>query len=100
MNTCRKPKINWWLWMALSIPPIIYSWVTPRDVKGWMISDWGYLMHCLHRTGYTVTHDIWSFFVETSIWSVLPPLVVGCIAQYLVVLAWEAWRDRRRRAKI
>ena len=86
--------------MAISVPPIVYSWLKPRDVKGWMISDLGYLMHYLHQTGYTVTHDIWNFLVETLIWSVLPPLLIGWIAQYLLVLAWETWRDRTRRATI
>jgi|GEM_PF-2682196 len=94
MNLHFKLKINYWLWMALSIPPILYCWVRIRDVKGWMISDWGYLIFYLERTGYRVTHDIWSFFVETLVWSVVPPLLFGWIAQYLIVLAWTAWHER------
>lgn len=96
MNIHRKLKINWWLWMILSLPPIAYSWLRPRDVKGWVISDWGYLIHHLQQTGYTVTHDIWNFFAETLFWSAVPALLVGWIAQYLIMLAWEAWGARRR----
>jgi hypothetical protein len=96
MNIHRKLKINWWLWMILSLPSIVYSWLRPRDVKGWMISDWGYLIHYLQQTGYTVTHDIWNFFAETLFWSAVPALLLGWIAQYLIMLAWEAWRARRR----
>ena len=98
MDIHRKLKINWWLWMALSIPPIVYSWARTRDVKGWMVSDWGYLMSYLHQTGYSVTHDIWSLFVETLIWSAVPALLIGWTAQYLIMLAWQAWRERRDRA--
>jgi len=84
--------------MALSIPSIVYSWARTRDVKGWMVSDWGYLMSYLHQTDYRVTDDIWSFFVETLIWSVVPALLIGWIAQYLIMLAWETWRERRDKA--
>jgi hypothetical protein len=96
MNLQRNLKINWWLWMMLSVPPIIYSWLRPREVKGWMISDWGYLMHFLHRTGYTVTGDIWRFFIETLVWSAVPALFLGWIGQYLITLAWDAWRHPKR----
>jgi hypothetical protein len=97
MKICRKLKTNWWLWMSFSIPPIVYSWVRLRDVKGAMISYWGYLSDYLHRTGYNVTQEIWSIFVETLIWSALPPLLIGWIAQYLIMLVREEWRDRVRR---
>ncbi len=99
MNFRRRLEINWWLWMALSIPPIVYSWARPRDVKGWMISDWGYLMHSLHDTGYAVTRDIWNFFAETLFWSVVPALLAGWILQYLITLTWEAWRARTHRVE-
>jgi hypothetical protein len=80
--------------MPLSIPPIVYSWARQRDVKGCMISDWGYLMDYLHKTGYTVTHDIWNFLAETLFWSVVPALLAGWILQYLITLVWEARRSR------
>jgi hypothetical protein len=92
MNFHRKLRINWWLWALLSIPPIVYSWIRPRDVKGQMISDWGYLMEYLRRTGYTVTQDIWNLFAETFFWSAVPAFLIGWIAQYLIVWAWESWR--------
>jgi hypothetical protein len=98
LNLSHKLKINWWLWMALSIPPIVYSWLRPRDVKGSMVSDWAYLMDYLHQTGYSVTHDIWNFFGETFFWSAVPALLVGWILQYVITLAWEGWRAKTRRA--
>ncbi len=100
MNLRRKLRINWWLWMVLSMPPIVYSWVRPRDVKGWTISDWGYLTHYLHQTSFRVTSDIWNFFVETLFWSAVPALMLGWIAQYLLVLAWESWRRSGQRTAV
>ena len=98
MNFRRELKINWWLWMTLSIPPALYSWLKPHDVKGWTISDWGYLTQYLRQTGYTVTHDFWNFFVETLLWNILPALLLGWVAQYLIILVWEAWRTKPHRA--
>lgn len=96
MNMHRNLKINGPLWLLLSIPSIVYSWLRPRDVKGWVVSDWGYLISCLRETGYTLTHDILSFFTETLFWSAVPALLLGWIAQYLIVLAWETWRAGRQ----
>ena len=52
-------------------------------------------MNYLRLTGYTVTYDIWNFFAETFFWSAVPALVVGWIAQYLIMLAWESWRAKQ-----
>ncbi len=84
--------------MTLSIPLIVHSWARPREVKGWVISDWGYLMDYLHKTGFTVTHDIWNFFIETLLWSAVPALLVGWLLQYIIVIAWETWRGKTHRA--
>ena len=100
MKLYNKLNINWSLWMGLSIPLIIYNWTHLRDVKGWMVSDWGYLSDFLHRTGYTVTHDIWDYFAETFFWDAVPALIVGFILHYLIMLFWQAWRIKKAKQSI
>ena len=95
LDKVRCLRINWWLWLLLSTPPVVYSWLRPEEVKGEMWSEWEYLVSYLQREGYKVTAGIWRYFIETFIWSVVPPVVVGWLAQYFIMLAWEAWRQRR-----
>lgn len=83
--------------MFFSIPPIVYSWVHPYENKGEVHSHWDYLFGWLRETGYVITKEKWEYFFETMFWSAGPSLVLGWVAQYLVVLAWEAWRQRTRR---
>lgn len=95
MNLRMKLKINWWLWASLSISLVVFSWIRPREIKGAIWSDWNYLIHYLHQTNYVITHDISDFLLETVFWSVVPAFLIGWIAQYLIVLTWQArsrWR--------
>jgi hypothetical protein len=98
MNVHRKLKINWWLWACFSIPPIIYSWLKPHEVKGNTQSDWGYLTSYLQQSDYVINHDIWHFFIETLIWSAGPALLLGWIAQYFIILTWNISQQRRGKA--
>jgi hypothetical protein len=83
MNLQSKLKINWWLWILLSVPWCIYNWLELKEGKGAVLSDWSYLTSYLKQTNYTVTHDIWNFFSESFIWNCLPPLIFGWVAQYI-----------------
>lgn len=94
MNLRRKLKINWCLWFIISLPPLVLTWVRPYDLKGWTVSDFGYLADCLRRSGYTISHDIAGTLWETFVLRALIFLFFGWIAQYLVVLAWQACRGR------
>jgi len=81
--------------MLLSVPPTVCNWLCPHDVKGWMISDWGYLIYLMRRAGFAVTADIRDFFTETLFWNSVPAFLFGLIAQYFIMLGWEKWRTNR-----
>jgi hypothetical protein len=75
----RDLKINWWLWATLSGPPMAYllshRWL---DKAGDVHSNWSVLWD----DGFRYTWEIW-------VPNILFPLVLGWLAQYLLVLAWN-----------
>ena len=96
MNLQSKLKINWWLWILLSVPWCLYNWLKPEEVKGAIYSDWSYLMDYLKQTHYAVTHDIWKFFGESFVWNCPPPLIIGWLAQYFLVMVWKKWHEKKQ----
>jgi hypothetical protein len=94
MSLFCELKAKWWLWGCLSIPPFAFYWLRPREIKGNTWSHWSYLRDYLHHTAYTINHDIWSFFLETLLWSVVVSLLCGLVAHYCVIVVWRAWKRR------
>src|ERR1035438_68196 len=94
MNMHRKLKINWWTWMAISIPAILCCLFIPRlvDKAGDYRSDWSYLIYYLSVGDW----NQWQFLREILFWSIFVPLLLGWIAQYFVSMAWAAWQVSRR----
>jgi hypothetical protein len=93
MSIHRTLKICWWLWALLSLPPIGYCLFKRYENKaGDVHSDWSDLWYYFHQ-------GIWSHFGywrEIVFWSIFVPLILGWVAQYILVLAWRAWQERRR----
>lgn len=94
LNLRRQLKINWLVLSCISLPIIATNWFWPGDVKGATYSDFTFLLWLFKRGDYHLTKDVREFFSECMVWNVGPPLLAGWILQYLVVLAWEAWRNR------
>jgi hypothetical protein len=91
----RDLKINWWLWAGLSLPPIIYLlFHQQQDKAGGFHSEWSVLVDY-------ATNKEYKFWYSWEIWvpHILFPLVLGWVAQYFLMLAWNYRRRRRVSAK-
>jgi hypothetical protein len=86
MNLHAKLKINWCLWSGIALPWIfILLFRQTHDKAGNVWSDWSWIL-------YNAGHEQWSYCREVLMWDLLPPLVLGWVAQYLFTLAWEKLR--------
>ena len=94
MNLRKVMRIDWRLFFCLSFPPFIYQWLVPREVKG---NNWSYLSYVwiwLKETNFSFHHDILEYLFYRLVETALPTILIGWIAQYFVVLAWEFYRER------
>jgi hypothetical protein len=90
MNFRYVLKVNWWLWACFSFPPIIYFlFHTEQDKAGRFYSGWTTLLE------YATKSD-WPYSWEVLVPRVLFPLVIGWVAQYFLVMAWNYWNRSRK----
>ena len=86
MSLHSKLRVNWWVWMAIVVPWVLYLLLRRyEDKAGDIWSDWSWMM-------YNASHRQWSYCREVLLWDVLPPLVISWIAQFFIVMAWQRWR--------
>jgi hypothetical protein len=85
-----KLKITWWVWAAIAVPwMLLLLFKQHEDKAGDVWSDWSWFVAHARQAQ-------WSYCREVLVWDVLVPLVLGWVAQYLIVLAWQRWRNGRR----
>jgi hypothetical protein len=88
MNAKRVLTINWGLWACFSLPPIIYFlFHREQDKAGDRYSGWAILAM------YANSND-WLYSWEVLLPRIVFPIVIGWVAQYLLVIAWNYWRRK------
>ena len=95
MNTPIRIKTNYWLWFCVGLGLVAWSWLHPKDIKGNVFSDWGYLISYLQTTHYRVNDGILSFALDRLFWSLTLGLVVGWVIQCLIMVLREALRRKK-----
>lgn len=86
MNLHTKLRINGWLWAGIAIPWSLFLLLRQFvDKAGHIWSDWSWFV-------YNAKLGQWSYCREVLAWDLLPPMVLGWVAQYLVIMTWHKLR--------
>ena len=87
------PKVNWWLWLCISLPVGIWLLCLPHDRGAWEVSDWGYLTDWIRH--YRLTREFWRHAFTALVTSFGVSFTGGLIVQYCITAIWQRFKDRR-----
>ena len=82
------PKLNWWLWLGISVPVGIYLFCMPRGYYyDEEFSDWDYLLDWVRH--YQLDREFWYDAFRAIIFSFGIALTLGLIMQYCITSIWH-----------